>query len=192
MRYVVPASLRHVTGFPGLGLLRKLRPRHCPSLDSEELADVLHAGGQRRVPAFRSRTLGPVGDSLYPWVLRRRAVSEIPVATSTCRCHQARKPVPTRVRHQYLLAVPIKEVRIIKDRGFQHELRFPRHRSFGSQAREEQLTSCTVQAARLCPPVVSDRTTSFAAPFLSSSLHDGAPPMSAGLRPAIRACRSVT
>ncbi len=72
-------------------------------------------------------------------------------------------------------------------RGFQHEFRNARHRSFGSQAREGQLASHPVQAARLFPPVESDRPTSYAAPFLSCSSHDGAPPMSAGSRPAFDA-----
>src|ERR1700680_2077665 len=53
------APLRRVAGFPGLRLLRELRPRVPPSLDSAEFAGVVSAGDGTQVPAFRSLTRGP-------------------------------------------------------------------------------------------------------------------------------------
>src|SRR3954453_23912114 len=44
------ASLRHAAGFPGLGLLRRLRPTPRPTADSEPCPH--HAGGPRMVPTF--------------------------------------------------------------------------------------------------------------------------------------------
>src|SRR5712691_6349680 len=52
------APRRHVAGFPGLRLLRELRPHAPPSLDSAEFAGVVSAGDGTRVPAFRSLTRG--------------------------------------------------------------------------------------------------------------------------------------
>src|SRR5260370_2510842 len=54
-----PASLRRVAGFPGLGLLRRLRPCGQPSLDSKELAGPLPTGGCTQVPVFRRTTREP-------------------------------------------------------------------------------------------------------------------------------------
>ena len=44
------ASLRHVAGFPDLGLLRRLRPTPGPTADSEPARH--RAGGPRMVPTF--------------------------------------------------------------------------------------------------------------------------------------------
>jgi len=106
----MPASLRHVTGFPGLGLLRKLRPRRIP------IARLRRAS--RRATRRRESTGScvPVDD---PWTVRRLALPRGDLATGhewdACRgidrrCHQAGKPQPTRFAHRSLS--------LSRDRGF--------------------------------------------------------------------------
>src|SRR5688572_28972308 len=77
------ALLRRVAGSPGLGLLRELRPRASSSLDSEELAGVLLAGGDARVPAFRSLTRGPCRRLALPPGARATGRDEGVVAASS-------------------------------------------------------------------------------------------------------------
>ena len=64
--YRFPACLRHVFGFPELGLLRKLRPltRPFPVVRGELGLRARAAGQGSRVPASDLR---PLGSMLYPW-----------------------------------------------------------------------------------------------------------------------------
>ena len=63
------ASLRHVRGFPALGLLRRLRPSNetSPGLSA---CQVLRPGARRKVLSFLEGTRGVLGGRLYPWQLR--------------------------------------------------------------------------------------------------------------------------
>jgi len=118
-------------------------------------------------------TRGPLGDSLYPVVIWRQVMNETPVAASivdAIRPENLSRPdsrtVPSLcpvIEGSHLTGLPTRVL-------------IARHGSFGSQAREGQLASRPVQAARLFPPVASDLATGYAAPFLSRSSHDGAPP----------------
>src|SRR5258705_9840284 len=91
MLYEAPAPLRHVAGFPGLRLLRELRPRVWPSPDSEGLADVLRIGDRTRVPAFRLITHGPCRWLVLPLGAQAVGHDECPAAASTSRCLQTDK-----------------------------------------------------------------------------------------------------
>jgi hypothetical protein len=91
------APLRHVAGFSGLRLLRELRPRAPPSLDSEEFADVVSVGDGTRVPAFRSLTHGPCRRPDLPPGALTTGRNEAPPPH---RFRDARRPVQTADPHR--------------------------------------------------------------------------------------------
>ncbi len=67
--YRLSVSLRHVAGFPVLGLLRRLRPHHLPSPIAAGSPYPLRAedGG---FPCSGFQPVDPLGGMLYPWWLR--------------------------------------------------------------------------------------------------------------------------
>jgi hypothetical protein len=80
----LPASLRHVHGFPMRRLLRKLRPRRRPS--PVVAASPVRTGQASRVPVFRSSTLVPLGGELCPlrlgmWAMESRSHLECGIRT---------------------------------------------------------------------------------------------------------------
>jgi hypothetical protein len=166
--YVAPAPLRHVVGFPDLGLLRELRPHASPSPDFEGLADPLPTGGCARVPTFRSTTHGPVDGLLYPGMLCPRATTR---CSRPCRRRDMPRPVqsadPDRAPCSPLSRC---ESSTILFRGFKHRLRIPHHRSCGSPAWARQRPYRTVETALRISSRVSNRTRDLRSPFDSAHL----------------------
>ncbi len=95
--YRLPVSLRHVTGFPGLGLLRRLRPHRLPS-PTAAVSPYPFTGGRWRVPMFRFPTCGPCRWHALPLVALDDGNGELPSSAAsdaaTSRKHKVR-PVRT-------------------------------------------------------------------------------------------------
>jgi hypothetical protein len=85
-----PGPLRHVAGFPGLGLLRDLCPPARSWPDFEGVPPAQADGGHAGVPAFRSKTRGPLGGLLYPRALCPTAMMR---GRRSCHCRGMPRPV---------------------------------------------------------------------------------------------------